>query len=220
MKLQAETLAILKNFSNINPNLKISPGNILRTISPSKTPYAEAEIPDSFPSDFRIYDLRSFLGIISAFQEPELEFLGDTLEVSEGHSKVRLQSASPEIVGEPKVIKSFPEPDVTFTLTSELFKRVQSISNILQSPDLTMFAADGTMKLIARDKKNSSKDTFEYYLGETDKNFEANFKFEQIKFILDDYEVSISKLKAAQFSAKSRKLVYIVGLEADSKFEF
>ena len=37
MKLSNRTVEILKNYSDINMSLFIEPGNILRTVSPSKT---------------------------------------------------------------------------------------------------------------------------------------------------------------------------------------
>ncbi len=39
MKLSKETIEVLKNFANINPNLVVSAGNNLKTISEAKEYY-------------------------------------------------------------------------------------------------------------------------------------------------------------------------------------
>ena len=40
------TLAILKNFSSLNSNLLVTPGNVIKTITPSKTGMAIGLRPD------------------------------------------------------------------------------------------------------------------------------------------------------------------------------
>ena len=48
MQLSTDTVEVLKNFSTINPNLVIEPGQKLHTISESKTVMAKAEqIPNT-----------------------------------------------------------------------------------------------------------------------------------------------------------------------------
>ena len=44
MKLSDETIAVLKNFATINPNLVAKPGQKLTTIAESKTVMASADI--------------------------------------------------------------------------------------------------------------------------------------------------------------------------------
>ena len=49
MKLSNKTLEVLKNFSNINQNILIEEGNVLRTISTMKNILGSATIVESFP---------------------------------------------------------------------------------------------------------------------------------------------------------------------------
>ena len=65
MKLSNKTLEVLKNFSNINQNILIEEGNVVRTISTMKNILGSATITESFPIEFGIYDLNEFLGVMS-----------------------------------------------------------------------------------------------------------------------------------------------------------
>lgn len=63
MQVSNETIEVLKNFAGINPNIVISPGQKLKTISEAKNIMAEADITEDFPLEFGIYDLHEFLSV-------------------------------------------------------------------------------------------------------------------------------------------------------------
>ena len=52
MQVSNETIEVLKNFAGINPNIVISPGQKLKTISEAKNIMAEADITEDFPLEF------------------------------------------------------------------------------------------------------------------------------------------------------------------------
>ena len=56
MNLSNDTIAILKNFANINQNILVKPGEKLNTISTMKNILATASIKESFEQEFAIYD--------------------------------------------------------------------------------------------------------------------------------------------------------------------
>ena len=72
--LSQRTLDILKNFSTINSNILVKPGNKLVTISPVKNVMSEAIVEEDFDVEFGIWDLSKFLGTVSLFAKPEFEF--------------------------------------------------------------------------------------------------------------------------------------------------
>ena len=76
MKLSSDTINLLKNFADINPNILVKEGNKLSTISTMKNILAEADISESFDQEFAIYDLPEFLRSIDLFAKPKLEFNG------------------------------------------------------------------------------------------------------------------------------------------------
>lgn len=69
MNLSSDTVAVLKNFSDINQNILVKPGNKVQTISTMKNILAEAEISEKFDSEFAIYDLPEFLRAVELFQK-------------------------------------------------------------------------------------------------------------------------------------------------------
>ena len=81
MKLSKHTLNMLKNFSDINMSIEIKKGNVLRTVSVQKNILAQAELEDEFPKDFAIYELNRFLGAVSLFDDPELEFNAKSVNI-------------------------------------------------------------------------------------------------------------------------------------------
>ena len=90
MKLTDDTVQILKNFSGINQSLLFKSGNTLKTISPLKTIYVEANVSENFPRDFALYDLNKLLAKISLYKEADLSF-GEERTIRQG---VRLLSQS------------------------------------------------------------------------------------------------------------------------------
>ena len=78
MKLSNKTLDVLKNFSNINQNILIEEGNVLRTISTMKNILGRATIVENFPKEFGIYDLNEFLGVLSLTKDSEIELIMNT----------------------------------------------------------------------------------------------------------------------------------------------
>ena len=74
MKLSSHTTSVLKNFATINQNLVIKEGNTIATMSAMKNIVAKAEVEENFPQEVAIYDLNEFLGALSLFTSPILEF--------------------------------------------------------------------------------------------------------------------------------------------------
>ena len=82
MNITTDTLSVLKNFSDINQNILVKPGNKIQTISTMKNILAEAEVTEKFDSEFAIYDLPEFLRAVELFQKPSLNFNGCLLYTS------------------------------------------------------------------------------------------------------------------------------------------
>ena len=52
MNLTSDTINVLKNFSDINQNILVKPGNKIQTISTMKNILAEAEVSEKFEDEF------------------------------------------------------------------------------------------------------------------------------------------------------------------------
>ena len=89
MKLSDNTKEILRNFSEINPNLMITPGKTIKTISTMKNILATAGVEEEFPQDIAIYDLSEFLGMLSLFNKPVFAFDDKSLTINEEGTKTK-----------------------------------------------------------------------------------------------------------------------------------
>ena len=217
MRLSEQTVSLLKNFAGINQNIQFKTGNRLQTISAQKNILVNAEVPESFPSDFAIYDLNKMLGVMSVFQDPELEIGDKTMKVA---GKVNYMFADPSmIISPPEKELSFPEAEVTFTLTKGDFSQVIKAASVLGLPHVCVEGKDGKLSIVATDVNNSSSDEFKTELGETDKTFNMVFKIENLKLFSGDYNVEVTSKGISKFSHTSTNLQYFIATEADSKFE-
>ncbi len=220
MKLSPETITTLKNFASINQSILVKNGSKLRTISVMKNILAEAEVKETFPKDFAIYDLNQFLNGLSLHQDPDLDFSNDThLIIREGKRRVKYFFADPEvIVTPPDKELELPSQDVCFQLEHSQLDKLIKASAVYQLPDLSAVGEAGVVKLVVRDKKNDTSNEFSIIVGETDSEFTFNFKVENIKIIPGTYDVIVSKKLLSKFTNEKYNLNYYIALEPDSNF--
>jgi hypothetical protein len=213
MQITPDTLNLLKNFSSINPSLMIRSGNVLKTVSEQKTVMAKAVISETFPIDFPIYDLGQFLGAISLFKNPDLEFTDKFVTASEGRAKVRYRAAAADLV------TSAPEKDinvdaaVTFELTGDDFQSVIKAAQVLSLPEIHICGADGIVTFAAADSADAGANTFSREVGETDRKFKQVIRVEYLKFLPRDFTVSIASRGVVKFEAKD--VTYWTATEAN-----
>ena len=220
MKLSDKTLSFLKNFSTINQSILFKQGTRLRTISVMKNILAEATIEEELPKDFGIYDLNQFLNGLSLHNNPDLDFVNDGhVVIKEGRMRSKYFFADPNVIITPpdKPI-SLPSEDVTFDLSTEQLDKLLKAAAIYQLPDLAVVGANGVVKVLVRDKKNNTSNSFDITVGETDKVFSFNFKVENIKILPGTYDVSVSSKLLSRFTSKGQDLTYYIALEPDSTF--
>lgn len=220
MKLSDSTLSLLKNFSSINQSILFKEGSKLRTISVMKNILAEATISEEFARDFGIYDLNQFLNGLSLHHKPELDFANDGyVVIREGRSRSKYFFADPSVIVTPpdKEI-SLPSEDVCFELTTTVLEKLLKAAAVYQLPDISAVGEAGVVKLVVRDKKNDTSNAHEEVVGETDENFNFNFKVENIKILPGTYEVVVSQKLLSRFTSKNHDLTYYIALEPDSTF--
>tara|TARA_B100000287_G_scaffold165603_1_gene156205 strand:- start:378 stop:1043 length:666 start_codon:yes stop_codon:yes gene_type:complete len=221
MKLSESTLSLLKNFSTINQSILFKKGNKLRTISVMKNILAEATITEELPKDFGIYDLNQFLNGLGLHHQPDLDFGNDGhVVIKEGRMRSKYFFADPNVIITPpdKEI-SIPTEDVSFELSTQQLDKLLKAAGIYQLPDLAVKGGDGVVKLVVRDKKNDTSNSFSVIVGETDKTFTFNFKIENIKILPGTYEVVVSQKLLSKFTNTDCDLKYYIALEPDSTYE-
>jgi hypothetical protein len=219
MNLSKETVGILKNYSSISSNLLITAGSVLKTKSVQNTILSSVSVKEVFPLDFGIYDLNEFLGVLTLFSNPDLEFNDKYVRITEGETSIKYFAADPSVLSYPQKDIAFPSADVSFKLSAETLALIVKTSSVLRVPDVTFSGADGELKMTVADKKNATSNAFEVKIGKTDLNFNIDLKIEMMKFIPTDYEVEISSKRISKFTAVGSDLNYFIGVESSSTFE-
>ncbi len=218
MKLSKETVGLFKNFAGINSNLLLKSGNKLATISAQKNVMADATVSETFP-DFGIYDLNEFLGAMSLFEDPELDFSEKYVTIKQGNSSIKYFAAEPSVLTAPQKSITFPAHEIDFNMSAAMLNMIHRTASVLRATDLSIIGDGSTITAVVGDKKNATGNSFSEPVGSTDKKFKVNLKVENLKMLPGDYAVSISSKKISRFQGTG-DLVYYVAVEADSSFDF
>ena len=222
MKLSENTVGFLKNYANINQSLEFQEGKTLRTVSPLNTILASVEISEDFPKTFPIYELNRFLGTLSLFNDPELDFTENGVSIKDGSHEAtyRYCGSSSMFQTPPEKDISFPEADVEFELSQDVFKKTINAANTLGLPEIVV-EGDGTaIRLVVSDTGNVSSDIFSIKVGVTDKTFRMVFKTENLNKVMEgSYDIELSSKRISHFKRKSDSLEYWIALEQNSTYE-
>jgi ribosomal protein L28 len=220
MKLSKETVNLFKNFAGINSNILLKSGQEISTISAQKNVMSDTKVTETFPIDFGIYDLNEFLGAMSLFDDPELDFSEKFVTIKEGSNSIKYFAADPSVLTVPTRKISFPDAEIEFTLTATMLNMIHRTASVLRATDLQIIGDGSKIMIQVGDKKNATGNSYSAHAGSTDKTFQANLKVENLKMLPGDYIVSISSKKISRFKASASELVYYVAVEADSTFSF
>mgnify|MGYP001283389331 FL=1 len=212
------TIEVLKNFCSINKSLVINPGNRISTLSINKNILVYADVEESFDSQMSIYDLGVFLGGLSLFEQPTIDTSKDnyvTVSDTAGKSKTRFFYADPDIITQPPEKEiSLPSEDVKFRLDAATLQQLQRAASVYQLPDLCLYGDGTVMSLRLTDKKNDTSNTYSIDVGQTDDDFCYCFKVENLKLLIGDYNVTLSKSNVALFQGEGIK--YFIALEPNA----
>lgn len=221
MKLNVQTINVLKNFTGINVNLAVEKGNILRTIGPARNIFAKAVLPDTFPNDFAIYDLNSFIQALTLFSDAEVDFSDKFLKVNNGGSTIKYYFADPSIV------QAAPNKEIvvddtlfTFDLTADDVASIGKIAAALAAPAISITSNGKKAALILNDRKNATSHSFNKDLGECEKTFDVSIRVETFKLLPGPYTCEITKkgpTGVVIFNNKDVDLKYWLTVETDSK---
>ena len=180
---------------------------------------ADATVNEAFP-DFGIYDLNEFLGAMSLFEDPELDFQDKFVSISQGSMKIKFFAADASVLTAPQKAITFPDAEISFNISAAMLNMIQKTASVLRAADVSIVGDGSTITVVVGDKKNATGNSFSESVGTTDKSFKVNLKVENLKMLPGDYEVSISSKKISRFKSPSSDLVYYVAVEADSTFDF
>lgn len=221
MKLSSDTITILKNFADINDNLMIKPGNMLKTVHVPPTIYGEAQVSEVFDKFFGIYNLKEFLATIAMFKNPDLTFNDEYVEIIDEDDKTirtKYFSADANILTKTPEFKKFPDPSVTFKITDTNFRRIQRASSTLQRHDIVIAGSNGKITAKVCDLSNATKNEFTVILDDqfVGEDFEVHMKQEKLCIIGGDYNCSLladNKIMKAVHTEKN--ISYLITMDVN-----
>ena len=223
MQLSDTTLDILRNYSAINQNLLIEPGNVIKTVNESRTILSTATIAESFPKEIGIYDLNEFIGAMSLVQKPTLDFKDEYITLSDesGRASVKYFTAAKETLTKQQKTLSMPEADVKFKLDNDTFNKLKKAASTLGHKELSITAKDGVLSLSVVENQNATSNAFSIDMdGEFKQDAVFNFilSISNLKILPGDYDVEISSKLITQFKHKGMPLTYWIALEKSSTY--
>tara|TARA_R110002020_G_scaffold178105_1_gene370939 strand:- start:3488 stop:4183 length:696 start_codon:yes stop_codon:yes gene_type:complete len=221
MKISKETFAVLKNFRDLNSNILINEGSTLKTLTPAKNVMATATVKEVFPVEFGIWDLTSFLGTTSLFDDPEFDFNEKYVNIIGGNgSTVKYFYSEPSLLTIPTKDVKMPESVVDIELTEVTFNDLKKAAAVLSLSDLSICSDGSEITALISDKKNNTSNTYSIEIGynETGSQFNFDFKIDNLRIIPGTYEVSFAEKIVSEFKNKNLDLTYWVALESNSSY--
>jgi hypothetical protein len=222
MKLSNYTTSVLKNFSTINQNLVIKEGNTITTMSAMKNIVAKAEVEETFPQQIAIYDLNEFLGALSLFTSPVLDFSDNYVMISEENkptTKMKYFYSDPSVVTSPNKMITMPSTEVKFTMSSEDLSRLKRAAGAIGAPDMVLEKNSSGSSLTVKDKKNDTANNYSLDVSTTSEGeFNFYFKVENMKLLDGNYDVEISSKNISHYTNKSTDIEYWIALEPESTY--
>lgn len=230
MNLSERTLKILQNFAAINPNMVFKSGNVLKTISNTRTVIGSAVVDEEFPKDFGIYDLGEFLNVLTLVDCPEIEFHDKHVRVLGGvggfSAAADYHYSDMDMLLSPFQKKDIemPETEISFVLNKNEISRIKKAAGVLGHEEISITPSDKDVKKVKISVINSRDATSNVFSIDVDAERPpaADFKFfmlvNNIKVLDEDFEVGVSSKLISHWKSLESKLEYYVALEKSSSY--
>ena len=222
-QLSKETLAILKNFSTLNSNILVEPGNVIQTITPTKNVMARVVVEEDFETQFGIWDLSQFLSVISMFDHPEFTFDEKYVTIGDGKtSSVKYHYCEPSLLTVPTKQVQMPDTALSINMTNSVFSELTRAASVLQVEDLRITPSDDGSEIlgIVHDSSDPTSNQYSVSLGENtiDATYQFDFKISLLRLFPGNYTIDFTETVISQFTHNDIDLTYWVALETSSKF--
>ena len=223
MELTSRTIDILRNFANINPNIVVAKGNILKTMSIKKNLVVTAVIEESFPTDFGIYDLSEFLSVLNLVDNPRIEFDEKNCSIRDGSglSSVKYFYCDPEMLTAPKKDIQMPDPELGVSIDEDKLNQIRKAAAVLGHTELAITGDNGIVTASVLDTRDSTSNVFEIELDK-DNSCKNEFNFvvsiPNLKLLPGDYFVSISSKLISNWTNSNYPVDYFIALEKNSSY--
>ena len=198
-------------------------GNVLKTMSIAKNIVSRAEIEETFPNTFGIYDLSEFLSVLSLVDRPSITFGDHFCTVSDGSglSSIKYFYSDPEMLSSPKKDIVMPECEVKFLLTNETLSKIKRASSALGYETISIRPSGNAIEINVVDSNDKTSNSFSVTVeGSFPEGTDFNFIMgvPNMKLLGEDYEVAISTKLISHFRSTTSQTQYFIALEKSSTY--
>lgn len=225
MIISTDTIDVLKNYAEINQSILFKKGSTIKTVNEQTNVLSKVVVTEDFPKEFAIYDLNKFLGVLSLFVDPKLDFneTSCTIQSSKdannfiaGDQVAEYQFASKTLFEEEEKILEkdieLPTVDAEFDLAEKYFVQIMRAAGVMGLPEIAVVCEGGKITMRAIDSKQSI-DSYAVDLGEGNQDFRMIFKIENLKLMKGSYHVQLSNKGLGYFSHTTKELDYWIATE-------
>jgi hypothetical protein len=200
MQLSSKTLAILKNFSGINQSLFFRKGNVLSTITKAKNMYARAVVEEEFEHEFAIYDLKTFISVVTMFTSPDLIFDSKFVTIKEGRRKIKYIYTEPMMIdyppnANPPKFEALSE----FKLPGSVLQNVMKAVGVLRLPEVQFSGTGDSIEITGLNSQEPTENTFTEVVDPANvtnnlgKEFKVTIKTDCLKMLPGDYDCQVTE---------------------------
>ena len=223
MKIGNETITVLKNFASIYSAINVDEKNYLKILSASENIIGVYETKEDF-SDFAIYDLVQFLGIVSLFDldKTEFEFIKDEkkdqdyVKIKSNNNIVKYIFTDKDLIPNidkilsAKKYKALDKFNAFIDISKENFSKLYKAAQILRVSNMNIKVKDGKGIITISDPSNPMSNDFKIKVkGEGEG--EININVEYLLMLQGDYKISIQSDVLMKLSHKDiTSLIYFI----------
>ena len=226
MAIEKSTLAILKNFAQINPNVVYDGNGKIKTISEAKNILAEAEVEGL--GKISVYDLNEFFSVISLVDDGSITYEeGKCIISNDAGYKVTYTFADPNILTSPQKDITMPSVDAEFVIRGSELASVRKAASTLGHNVLRFTNSDKGVAASVIDSTGASKNDYSFVLEvvndvDTTSTFSFDVLINNLK-LLDghgDYMVKLSSKLISKWEGGcyDKKVNYFIALESTSTY--
>lgn len=186
MKLTALAVDVIRNCSEINNSLYFKAGNAISVLSPTRSVLGYFEVDVTFPCDFAIYDLSSFLGLQSLLglsADYEFSTTHVTASLDNGISFKYVYTSPDMIAGKSPYKKLDFQEIATFEVPYTSLQQIFKSARMLQNEDVAIVGNGKQIAMSSVNAKNSSLHEFKLTFPIATPKFTMVTKVDNFKII-------------------------------------
>lgn len=219
-KLSKSTIAKLKNFATIQPNLVYKGDGKLTTLAEANNIMAVTEIEESIDVGFGIYDLNEFLSAYGLITDPTIEFTDKQAVIQGGNIRVEYKFANTNILHQPKKDITMPPADAEIEISADDIGNLRRAASTFGYNILSIShkSESDKVELTVEDSANAGGTTYTISRDWTGDVEPFNFKFliGNLKLLDGDYKVSLSKKFISKWVGE--EVTYWIAIETSSTY--